>query len=239
MHLEIQQPVLLGILGGMGPLATVDFLKKITQLTPAHCDQEHVPWVVISQPGIPDRSTAIRTHSDAPSPYLTKGVAWLAEQGVQLIVVPCNTSHFWFDAMQKASRVPILHIADATVEALQSSQEPTGAIAVLATRVTVQAGIYSQRLMRNGFEIAFIDENEQLMVDKIIHSVKSGALENARSLMHALQMELIARGVRTMILGCTELPLAYEPTYEQASNIRAIDTSEALAAASLRRLGFL
>jgi len=238
--MDTQQQALLGILGGMGPLATVDFLGKLTRLTPASCDQEHLPWVTASQPGIPDRSAAIKAGNDGPGPYLTKGVAWLAAQGVRLIAIPCNTSHFLFERMQAASRAPILNIADATIEELRLSSEPAGAIAILATRGTVQAGIYSQRLAANGFELAAISEDEQCVVDQIIKDVKGGQVGPARDAMRALLLQLAEHGVQTVILGCTELPIAHlVRAGDPSSGVQAIDTSLALATVCLRRLGYL
>ena len=238
--MDTQQQALLGILGGMGPLATVDFLGKLTRLTPANCDQDHIPWVTVSQPGIPDRSAAIKAGNDGPGPFLIKGAAWLASQGTRLIAIPCNTSHFWFDQMQAASSVPILHIADATIEELQRSEGPIGAIAILATRGTVQAGIYSKRLQANGFELAAITEEEQTVVDQIIKDVKGGHVGPARDAMRVLLGTFAERGVKTVILGCTELPIAHiVRAGDPHSGVQAIDTSLALATVSLRRLGYL
>lgn len=238
--MQTQQQALLGILGGMGPLATVDFLGKLTRLTPATCDQDHLPWVTVSQPGIPDRSAAIKAGNDGPGPFLVKGAVWLANQGTQLIAIPCNTSHFWFDQMQAASSVPILHIADATIEELQRSESPIGAIAILATRGTVQAGIYSKRLVAKGFDLAEITEDEQTVVDQIIKDVKGGQVGPARDSMRVLLQGLAGRGLKTAILGCTELPIAHiVRAGDPHSGVHAIDTSLALATASLRRLGYL
>lgn len=239
--MDTQQQALLGILGGMGPLATVDFLGKLTRLTPASCDQDHLPWVTVSQPGIPDRSAAIKGGNDGPGPYLVKGSAWLAAQGVKLIAIPCNTSHFWYDRMQaSAGAVPILHIADAAIEELQRSSKPAGLVAILATRGTVQAGIYSNRLSAKGFDLASVSEEEQSVVDHVIKSVKGGEVDAGRKAMHQLIKTLAARGVKTVILGCTELPIAYEGIdADSAAGVQAVDTSLALATVSLRRLGYL
>lgn len=239
MNTKIQQQALLGILGGMGPLATVDFLEKLTRLTPANCDQDHLPWITISQPGIPDRSAAIRANNDAPSSYLIKGVAWLAAQGVQLIVIPCNTSHFWFESMQKVSSVPILHIVDATIEALQRSKKPIDTVAILATRGTIQAGIYSERLTIGKFKLATLHEDEQIMVDTIIKNVKGGEIKKAGIDIHLLKNTLAQRGITTVILACTELAVAYSMAHEKSDDMEIIDTSLALATASLKKLGFL
>lgn len=238
--MNTQQQALLGILGGMGPLATVDFLGKLTRLTPARCDQDHLPWVTVSQPGIPDRSAAIQSGGDGPAPFLTKGVAWLAAQGARLIAIPCNTSHYWYAQMQAASNTPILHIADATIEELQLRQEPAGPVAILATRGTIQAGIYSQRLQSGGFDLVTVQEDEQRAVDFVIKSVKAGDVGPARDSMRELLQTLSGRGVRTVILGCTELPIAHMVrTSDPPTGVHAVDTSLALATVSLRRLGYL
>lgn len=238
--MDTQQQALLGILGGMGPLATVDFLGKLTRLTPAKCDQQHVPWITFSQPGIPDRSAAIQTGGNAPAPFLTKGVAWLAAQGAELIAIPCNTSHYWYEQMQQASSTPILHIADATIEEMQLRTEPAGPVAILATRGTLQAGIYNNRLKSREFDVASIHADEQTTVDQIIRDVKAGEVGVARDTMRSLLLSLATRGVQTAILGCTELPIAHMVRVGDApTGVHVIDTSMALASASLRRLGYL
>lgn len=230
-----QQP-LLGILGGMGPLATVDFLGKLTRSLPVGCDQEHLPWITLSQPGMPDRSQSIQSGSDAPLPYLRKGVAWLAEQGVSLTCIPCSTSHFWFDRVQEASTVPVLHIADATIEELMlSSSRQAGPVAILATRGTIKSGIYRERLLRADCEVVDLSEEDQGVVDGIIRDVKAGKVADARNSMQGIQALLASRGIRTVILGCTELPLAHDAA---SAPLLGVDVSLALARVSLRRLGY-
>jgi aspartate racemase len=239
MMAQAEQQPLLGILGGMGPLATVDFLGKLTRSLPAKCDQDHLPWITLSQPGIPDRSRAIQNGDDGPGAYLIKGVAWLAAQGVQFVVIPCNTSHFWYDRMQAASSVPIIHIADAAVTALEASTaRQAGQVAILATRGTVNAGIYSTRLKAAGYQLAEMGEPEQLAVDGIIAAVKGGEVGKARQEMAVLEAVLYQRGVKTIILGCTELPIAHERR-EKQEGLQAVDTSLALAKAALSKLGYL
>lgn len=237
--MDTQQQALLGILGGMGPLATVDFLGKLISMTPVTCDQEHLPWITFNQPGIPDRSAAIMAGNDGPLPFLTQGAAWLAAQGVKLIAIPCNTSHFWYKQIQAASSVPILHIVDATTEELQRRKR-SGAIAILATRGTMQSDIYSSRLQTNGFDLIDIREDEQTLVDQIIKDVKRGQIDPAHDAMHVLLQALSMRGVKTAVLGCTELPIAHKKVNgELLNDVQIIDTSLALATVSLRRLGYL
>lgn len=236
--MRMQQQPLLGILGGMGPLATVDFLDKLTRLTPARRDQDHMPWMTLSQPGMPDRSQAIRNGDDGPLPWLVDGVNWLAGQGAQLIVIPCNTSHYWYDRVQAACPVPIVHIADAALVELRAMlPQHAGPVAVLGTRGMIQAGIYDSRLAAAGYAMATLSDAEQAMVDKVIAAVKGGMVSIARDEMRELEGLLRKKGARLVILACTELPLAYEKRSDIA--LPAIDSSLALAREALRRLGYL
>lgn len=240
MKLVCQQPVL-GILGGMGPMATVDFLGKLTRMTPADCDQQHVPWLTLSQPGMPDRSSAIRSGDDSPRAWLCSGVERLSAQGVSLIAVPCSTSHHWFDAMQAASSAPLVHIADAAAAALhdgagRGTNREMARVAVLATRGTIASGMYATRLEAAGFEPFNPGEGQQTQVDGIIAAVKRGDTGAARRAMLLLEEELARDGVGTCILACTELPLA-RGGGEHA--LAAIDATEALARLCLQRLGYL
>ena len=167
-------------------------------------------------------------------------MSWLSDQGARLIAIPCNTSHYWYPQMQAASDATILHIADATIEELHLSAQPAGQVAVLATRGTVRAGIYSRRLLEHGFALTELAEDEQVQIDHIIKSVKAGEVGTARDAMRLLLLTLAGRGVQTAILGCTELPIAHMVRAgDTPSGVQAIDTSLALATACLRRLGYL
>src|SRR5690606_838617 len=110
---------LVGVLGGMGPMATADFLAKVVAATPATCDQEHVPLIAYQLPQIPDRSAAILEASDAPFVPMLNGLRRLAQAGAQLAVIPCNTAHYWYDRLAAAQPLRILHIADAVKQELQ------------------------------------------------------------------------------------------------------------------------
>src|SRR5208283_405759 len=99
----------------MGPAATADFLAKLVRLTPARRDQEHIPIVLYCQPQTPDRGAAILAGGVSPLPHLLQGVRRLTEAGAQVLAIPCNSTHHWFEQLQAACPVPILHIADAAI----------------------------------------------------------------------------------------------------------------------------
>lgn len=238
--MQTQQQALLGVLGGMGPMATVDFLGKLTRITAARRDQDHLPWLTFCQPGTPDRTEAILAGNDASLPFLTKGVAWLARQGVKLIVVPCNTSHFWFKEMEAAAApVPMLHIADAVVDVLRRGEAAVGVVAVLASRGTADKLIYHRRLQDGGFEVFPLANEDQLVLDRIIGDVKGGQedrIRESRLAMRHLLERLACQGVKAAILGCTELPLALDG--EAPPGLLLVDSSVALAQDCLLRLGY-
>ena len=108
---------MLGILGGMGPLATADFYAKLIAQTPAARDQDHVPVVIYAVPQVPDRTAALLRGGATPVPALLAGLRTLVAAGAQAIAMPCNTAHAWFDELAAQSPVPLLHIADAAADA--------------------------------------------------------------------------------------------------------------------------
>jgi aspartate racemase len=125
----------IGILGGMGPAATVDFLTKIVAATPAHCDQEHIPVIVWSDPRTPDRTLALlNPDSPSPVPALRDGAMALEKAGADFIAIACNTAHHWHHCIQKATTIPVLHIADVAVDELARTEvRAGGAIGLMGT----------------------------------------------------------------------------------------------------------
>ena len=106
-------PRLLGVLGGMGPLAGIDFLAKLIAATPADRDQDHVPVILYSVPQISCRVEAVLGSGPSPLPAMAAGLDVLAGAGAEAVAIACNTAHHWYDDLARTSRVPILHIADA------------------------------------------------------------------------------------------------------------------------------
>lgn len=195
----------LGVLGGMGPAATLDFMSKLVALTPASRDQDHLPVLVASLPQIPDRSAGILGHGEDPLPALLDGVRLLNRAGVGLIAIPCASSHHWHSELSAASGAPILHVAKATAARVPRE----GRALILATRGTLASGFFQDELLAHGmaFEIP-APETEQLAVDECIRRVKAGEVTCAAELLEDVLARARERGLHTVILGCTELPLA-------------------------------
>lgn len=222
---------LIGVLGGMGPLATADFLKQLAQLTVANCDQDHYRSLVYSNPRLPDRSQAILGDGPSPAPGLLEGLALLERNGVDVIVIPCNTAHYWLSELEAATRVPILSIFEAVRRELDRLQISSGAIGVLGTPGTIKSGIYQRDLAAAGFEtIEPCDEELSAFVEPCIRAVKAGQIDAAARLASRAVDHLEGRRAAAIVLGCTELPIAVRQA-ASAGRAPIIDSTAALATA--------
>jgi aspartate racemase len=217
----------LGVLGGMGPLATAHFLRRLVELTAAGRDQDHVPVVVWGDATIPDRVGPIFGRGESPLPAMLEGLEVLVDAGATTIAVVCNTAHHWYDAMTKAVSVPILHIADAALSELPSG---TGAVGLIATRGTLQSGFFQTRLAALGRNVVVPDDAEQdTLVLPGIAAVKAGWPEEAADLFRRAGAALAARGAGALILACTEVSAAWPTKVE----VPVVDATDALARACI------
>ena len=230
-------PGLVGVLGGMGPLATVDFMRKMLDATPARCDQEHVPALVCSIPQIPDRTKAFQGRGDSPLPALLACAERLKAGGASLIVMPCNTAHLWFDEIQSHSGMAMLHIVDVALDAaFEVAADTAGAagnprIGLLATTATIASALYTSRNgpppRRQPADWVLPSEAEITQwVTPGIAAVKAGRLQEGESLLRRAAAALHARGATSLVLGCTEIPLVL---HDGNSPVATIDATAALA----------
>ena len=187
----------LGILGGMGPAASAEYITRLIKQTPATCDQEHIPFVLWNEPRTPDRSTSIRNEDDRPLPYLLQGMQVLKAVGCTTIVIPCNTAHYWYDELVKF-KIPILHIVDSVADALRDINV-TGTIGIMGTQATIELGLYQNRLT---------DWNCITPSQPAIDLIKAGDMVKSHNMLMSTVDSLISRGASAVVLGCTELPLA-------------------------------
>ena len=223
----------IGVLGGMGPMATVDFMSKVIALTPASRDQDHLPLIVYSVPQVPDRTAAIVEGKESPLPAMIEGLHTLVRAGVECIAIPCNTAHHWYDDLARISSVPVLHIVDAAGAAMQRRGVHDGPVGLLATAGTLDAGIYPARLAGHGYECILPDDGDmETLVTPGIGLVKAGRTAEAEELLRAAADNLLGRGARTIILGCTEIPIALKD--DDASATRYVDATRALAESCVR-----
>ena len=198
---------IIGIIGGMGPLATADLFEKITLHTKASCDQEHIRVMIDSNINIPDRTAALLHGGDDPTPQLTASAKILEQAGAQVLMMPCNTAHNFYDAVAASVSIPVLHMIRLTAETLQ--KQGVKKAGLLATDGTIQTQIYQRTFADTDVELLTPSaEGQKAIMDMIYKGVKAGVMDYDITAARAAMEELLSQGAQTLILGCTELPLA-------------------------------
>jgi aspartate racemase len=216
----------LGILGGMGPMATVDFVKRIVEKSPACSDQEHMSMIISNDPLTPDRTKHILENGENPLTKMLNNLMNLKDSGATKVVIPCNTAHYWLDKLSRTERVSFISIIESVME--EASKRKMSTIGVLATNATIQTGIYRDAIDGRGMRVLEPTEQEQQQVMDGIYQVKSGQILRGRALMEPVFDSLIARGADGVVLGCTEIPLAFDE-FSPDKKAKALDSLDLLA----------
>ncbi len=231
LHSTDSRP-LLGIFGGMGPEATSDIFRSIIRLTPAERDQDHIPTLIYSLPQVPDRMSSINNNDPAIIPYLVQGVKLLEKSGAIVISIPCNTVHYYYDLMADTVDVPIINMIEETVAEVKKNYPDIKKVGLLATTGTISTGLYEDELNKTGFEVVVPDniiEDEYVM--KAVSGIKSGVdTKISEDLLAVAGENVIEKGAEIIILGCTEIPLAFNP---ERSSVPVVNASEVLARKSV------
>jgi aspartate racemase len=192
-----------GVMGGLGPEATVDFMARVLALTPAVKDQDHIHLLVDQNPKVPNRQDAILRGSRNPAPALAAMARRLEAAGAEFIVMPCNAAHAFQGDIEAAIDIPFVSIVDVTVEAVSEEGSKVG---LMATPAGIAAGTY-QAAFGDG-ELLVFDDNEREDFMALVYAIKAG--DDGRRIvlgMRKLAEALVARGAEVLIAGCTEIPL--------------------------------
>jgi len=221
----------LGVLGGMGPLATVDFLRKLIEETPAQRDEDHIPVIAYSVPQIPERPAAIAGHGPSPLPAMLEGIRTLKDAGAIAIAIPCNTAHFWYDDLVREGGLPVIHIADAALDELEIKRIDGRTVGLIATKGTLAAGFFQERLAARDYQSIVNSEHDidELVLPAIVH-VKRNELSAATALLETAIGKLTNDGASGVILACTETPVVFDRMSPSTSAI-CVDATRALAKA--------
>lgn len=226
----------IGILGGMGPLATADLFQKIVLLTKADTDREHIRVYIDSNANIPDRTAAILSGGEDPVPEMASALRHLEACGADCIIMPCNTAHYFLPRLQAMTEIPFLSILTAAAEACKA-QFPGKTVGILATRGTLAANLYQEALAQAGVPYLVPDAPAQDTLMRVIYDgVKAGkGPDSYRADFLTVLEQMSAGGAEVFLLGCTELPLAAE-----ALNIAlpTVDPTAELAKAAIRFCGY-
>ena len=223
----------IGIIGGMGPLATCDLFRKIIDITYASCDQEHIRVCIDNNTEIPDRTAAIVAGGADPVEQMSRSAKGLQAMGADVLIMPCNTAHFFHARVAETVDVPLLNMLEETAKC--AKEKGMTRVGLLATDGTIRSGVYADAFAKEGIEIcAPSSENQQAVMDVIYKGVKAGNYDLDLSGFYAAMDELFAAGAETLILGCTELPVAFDMFKIQKKHI---DPTLVLAAAAVKFVG--
>ena len=222
---------MIGVLGGMGPLATVDFFNKVLAATPAKGDADHVPLLIQSDPRIASRPAAILGSGPSPLPALLAGRDRLIAAGVTALAMPCNTAHFWYAELLKGCSVPFLSIVDACVDELGTLADRGAPIGLIATRATLATRVFDTQLLQAGYTPMRPDDKlMDALVLPGIALVKAGQVAQAGPLIEQAVQALLSQGASAVVLACTETPLALDAV-QSPLRVRCVDSTAALARA--------
>ena len=216
-----------GVLGGMGPDATVDFMAKVLAATPAGADQDHVHMLIDHNPHVPDRTRAILTEGGEPGPVLARMAKQLQHAGADFIVMPCNTAHAFQPDIEAVLDVPFVSIIDETVAACAAFE----AVGLLATKGCLASGIYKTALAAAGVRAIMPDDAETSAFMGLTTRIKAGdSGPDVGARMLQLANALLARGAQAVIAGCTEIPLVLD---QSMLDVPLVSSTDILAEATV------
>jgi aspartate racemase len=195
-----------GVLGGMGPLATVALLQKIIKYTDAKKDSDHVHTIVDNYTEIPDRSAYILGHGENPLKYLIDSASKLETVGANFIVMPCNTAHYFYDDISKNINIPFINMIEEVAKVSKNIKK----VGLLATKGTYVGKVYENVFSNYETKIEVPPLELQEIVTKLIYCIKNGKDDLHKIPIYKVLDYFSDLGVDKIILGCTELPLAFE-----------------------------
>ena len=218
----------IGIIGGMGPAATVDLFAKLVAATPAEADQDHLRILIDNNPRVPNRNEAIAGRGPSPGPRLAAGARGLEQAGADFLIIACNTAHAFKPEIEAAVSIPLLSMIDATVDAaIESGAQRVGVLAADGCR---RARLYQNAFEARGVDAVFLADEAQQDFMTLIFRVKAGDVgDDVQRRMQQLALSLNARGAQAVIAACTEVPLVLSSDTLAAPVISSTDALVARA----------
>jgi aspartate racemase len=199
----------LGIIGGMGSEATVNMFKSVIDNTAVRCDQDHLEIVIHNNSHVPDRTEAILNNGESPVNEILRSVKLLERCEVDLIIIPCMTSHYYYSQIQSKTRIKILNAIHETVAFIKTSNQNLNKIGILATTGTIESKIFQEELEVNSISsIVSTNEDQSNLVMGAIYGIKAQCDNNmSKKMLLDAAETLIKNGAKGIIAGCTEIPL--------------------------------
>ena len=223
----------LGVIGGLGPMATAYYLELVIRMTDVKRDQDHPEIVIANIPSIPDRTAFIlgKSQDDPLGPMVEIGNQ-LKSMGATVVATPCITAHYFHEALQNGIGLPLIHAIRATAEVLRSAG--VSRVGLMATDGTVQSGIFQKQIEEYGMELVLPSEEGQKGVMTLIYDQVKAGLEPDLQLFNGIRDDLRRNGAQAVVLGCTELSLL-KKGYDLGSGV--LDALEVLAKESVLACG--
>lgn len=226
-----------GIIGGMGPQATIDLMQRILRLTPAPegrdmDDIDHIRCLVDNNPKIPSRIKAIiDKDGEDPGPFIADMAKGLESWGADFLAIPCNTAHYYYDIVQSAVNIPVINLIDIVCNHVKTHFSDHDKIGILASPAVKITQLYSNKLKRFDIKDVWPDSDHQAILLKVIKEIKKGNMDSKVQNDYAQVCDnLLNKGVKTAIIACTELSILKGKT-----SINTVDAAEILAMEVVRQ----
>ena len=222
----------IGILGGMGPEATADLFMRIIRATPVKRDQDHLHVIIDSNSKIPDRTPAILGTGENPLPLLVETGKRLENAGADLLIMPCNTAHYFHAKIQEKVGVPLLHMIRLSADYIAEKYPKVRKAGLLASDGTIASRLYHDSYAAKGIEIIIPNKSSQKdTMDAIYKYIKTGNLEKGEELLKRVSLELIKAGADTVLCGCTEVSIVL---HDGDLSVPVVDPLQVLAEEAIK-----
>ncbi|MBL4786961.1 MAG: aspartate/glutamate racemase family protein [Cohaesibacteraceae bacterium] len=198
---------IVGIIGGMGPAAAVEFQQRIIDATPAENDGDHIHTIVDNNSKIPSRLEALIDGTGInPGPCIAQMAKRLETAGADFLVIPCNTAHHYYDYLVDAVSIPVSNMIELTIDHIRQKQPDITTIGLLASSAVQQIGLYEKYCAKVGLDVLFPENQDEVM--SVILAIKAGQLNDQLTIQFTSAIEnLKNRGAGCAVLACTELSI--------------------------------
>ena len=228
---------MIGILGGMGTQAGLDFCSKLAKLNRGKADQKYPLFVLYNKSNIPDRKQNLKKYNKVLK-SLIDGCKFLQKSKCKFISIPCNTAHYWYKDLRKKIKIPILNMPEIVYLNAKNNLQRNSKIGLLATEATIKTGVYSHYFNKKFLLISPSTTLQKRSVNKSIKLVKMGKIKEAERAIKPAVNYLIQKKCKKIILGCTELPIAifaYKSFKKAKLSKTFLDPNLILAEASIKK----
>ena len=217
-----------GVIGGMGPEATVDLMMRVIRATPAEDDMDHIRMLVDNNPKVPSRIKAIiEGTGESPAPVIAEMARNLAVSGADFLVIPCNTAHYYYDEVCSAVDIPVMNMIDVTVRNVINENDSIRTVGLLASKAVLITGLYMKPFREQGIDVIYPSPEVQDLVMATVREIKTGRYGiGDREVLQSASEELVRKGAEALIVACTELSVICDSL---DAGVKVYDSCQVLA----------